>query len=87
MSNDKVEHVKAAGQTRNHTCHWLGCREQVPPAMWGCSRHWFKLPKEIRDKIWAAYNIGQETDMSLVTREYLAAAQEAEDWIRRTFIK
>jgi len=25
----------------------------VPPKMWGCKKHWFKLPKSLRDKIWS----------------------------------
>lgn len=56
----KVEHVKAGKQTRNHDCHWPGCAEQVPPAMWGCRSHWFSLPQDLRERIWNAYVPGQE---------------------------
>jgi hypothetical protein len=45
-------------------CHWPGCERQVPPAMWGCKPHWFKLPKQLRDRIWATYEIGQEVSMT-----------------------
>lgn len=69
-----------AKQTRDHRCHWPGCDRQVPPAMWGCARHWYMLPRSIRNAIWAAYRIGQENDMR-PSMEYLAAAQAAEDWI------
>lgn len=78
----KVEYVMNAEQTRDHACHWPGCITQVPPAMWGCRVHWFTLPKEIRDALWLAYEPGQEIDMQ-VSKEYLDAAQWAQDWIAK----
>jgi CDP-diacylglycerol pyrophosphatase len=80
----KVKHVKSQGQTRHHHCHWPNCPKQCPPAMWGCYYHWMKLPKSLRDKIWAAYRIGQEKTMT-PSREYLAAAREAQEWIRSNY--
>lgn len=77
----KVEHVRRAPQTREHTCHWPGCTAQVPPAMWGCKPHWMKLPKPLRDRVWAAYRPGQETDME-PSAEYLAVADDVQRWIR-----
>lgn len=76
----KVAYVKSQGQTRNHECHWPGCTAQVPPAMWGCKPHWFRLPKHLRDKIWATYRPGQERTMT-PSREYLAAADEVQQWV------
>lgn len=76
----KVQHVRAAGQTRLHHCHWPGCSEQVPPAMWGCRRHWYALPLGLRNKIWASYRPGQEEDLKPSER-YLAAAREVQTWI------
>lgn len=76
----KADYVKAQGQTRSHTCHWPGCGKQVPPAMWGCSPHWFKLPKAIRDDIWRAYRPGQEKDMK-PSETYVQAARRAQEWI------
>lgn len=78
---DKAAHVRGAGQTRNHGCHWPGCTRQVPPAMWGCKSHWFKLPAAIRSRIWRAYRVGQEQD-GRPSAEYVAAARAAQDWIR-----
>jgi CDP-diacylglycerol pyrophosphatase len=78
--DDKVKYVKSQGQTRNHHCHWPGCNKQVPPAMWGCYAHWMKLPKVLRDKIWAAFRPGQETNLA-PSREYMAVAQEVQEWI------
>ena len=77
---EKVAHVKAAGQIRDHHCHWPGCTEQVPPAMWGCRKHWYALPKDLRRKVWAAYRPGQEIN-GTPTRAYLEVAREVQDWI------
>ena len=79
--NEKREHVLSQGQTREHHCHWPGCKKQVPPAMWGCRYHWFRLPRYLRDKIWAAYRPGQEKDMR-PSKEYLEVAEEVQEWIR-----
>lgn len=65
----------------SHTCHWPGCALAVPPSLWGCRPHWYALPKEIRARIWAAYRPGQEITKT-PSRAYIAAAQEAQDWIR-----
>lgn len=77
----KKAYVMREGQTRDHECHWPGCGKQVPPAMWGCKYHWFRLPKSIRDKIWAAYAPGQEKGEASVSQEYFDAANEAQRWI------
>ena len=76
----KAAHVRRAGQTRAHDCHWPGCGKQVPPAMWGCRPHWFRLPRPIRDAIWRAYRIGQEED-GRPSAAYVAAARAAQEWI------
>lgn len=82
--NDKVKYVKSQGQSRDHTCHWPGCTTQVPPAMWGCKEHWFKLPQRLRIRVWAAYRIGQEVTLT-PSREYIAVAKEVEEWIRQNY--
>jgi hypothetical protein len=63
-----------------HTCHWPGCDQQVPPAMWGCKDHWLKLPKAIRADIQASYRAGQEITKT-PSAAYLIAARKAQDWI------
>jgi hypothetical protein len=63
-----------------HTCHWPDCTTPVPPAMWGCRLHWFKLPKRLRDRIWATYVRGQEFTKT-PSDEYLEAAMEVQRWI------
>ena len=77
----KASYVQSQKQSRPHTCHWPSCSKQVPPAMWGCKPHWFKLPKYLRDKIWATYRLGQEIDMS-PSEEYLKVADEVQAWVR-----
>jgi hypothetical protein len=69
----KADYVRSQGQTRDHHCHWPGCTRQVPPAMWGCKAHWFKLPKALRDKIWRTYKPGQEISQT-PSRAYVEAA-------------
>lgn len=80
LGNQKVRHVLGAGQSRDHTCHWPGCGNQVPPAMWGCKPHWYALPVKIRNDIWANYRVGQETD-GRPSGGYMLAARRAQEWI------
>jgi len=81
LRSSKVAYVKSQRQTCKHGCHWPGCILQVPPAMWGCTRHWFRLPKNLRDRIWAAYRPGQERDLS-PSDSYMDVAREVQLWIR-----
>lgn len=81
----KAEYVKKQKQFRSHHCHWPGCKKQVPPAMWGCREHWFKLPKFLRDRVWKVYRPGQEKDMR-PSRAYLKVAGQVQDWIT-TYLK
>jgi hypothetical protein len=78
---DKVKYVKSQGQTRSHECHWPGCDKQVPPAMWGCSRHWYMLPSELRSKVWQTFEPGQEVNMT-PSEAYLKVADEVQKWIK-----
>lgn len=78
--NEKADYVLSQEQTRPHHCHWPGCQRQVPPAMWGCPKHWFTLPKAIRDEIWRTFKPGQEKTMT-PSPAYVAAAKRAQDWI------
>jgi hypothetical protein len=81
----KADYVRKQQQTRWHTCHWPECEIQVPPAMWGCKEHWFMLPKQLRDQVWAAYVIGQEVSMT-PSNEYLEIAHEVQEWIRENHL-
>lgn len=81
---EKVDYVKKQCQTRQHHCHWPGCKEQVPPAMWGCRRHWFMLPPYLRNKVWEAYQPGQEIRRT-PSREYVQVAREVQRWIKEHY--
>ena len=59
-----------------HTCHATGCEKECKPEFWGCAKHWFMVPKRIRDRIWATYRPGQCDDWK-PSREYCMAAKEA----------
>ena len=78
----KVDYVLGQPQTRNHQCHWPGCGEQVPPAVWGCKAHWYQLPRGLRNKVWRAYQPGQEVDLT-PSAAYIAVAREIQDWIAK----
>jgi hypothetical protein len=78
--SDKVAHVKRAGQTRDHACHWPGCDKQVPPALWGCRPHWFALPPTLRARIWRTYKPGQEVN-GTPSRDYVEVAKAVQAWI------
>lgn len=67
-----------------HSCHWPECPKDVPPKMWGCAPHWFKLPAYLRSKIWATYVPGQEITKT-PSEEYLKAAQEVQQWIKLNY--
>ena len=69
------------GPSHGHHCHWPGCNRKVPPAAWGCKEHWFKLPKELRDRIWKTFRPGQE-ESKTPSREYVEAARDVQAWIR-----
>lgn len=75
-----MAYVLQQGQVQDHRCHWPGCQQQVPPAKWGCREHWHRLPKALRDAIWAAYVPGQELTKRPSAR-YVAVAQLVQEWI------
>jgi hypothetical protein len=76
----KADYVRSQGQTRKHHCHWPGCSQQVPPAMWGCKGHWFRLPAILRARIWSTYKPGQEVN-GTPSADYLEAARQVQAWI------
>lgn len=80
--NRKADYVRAqpAGDGR-HTCHWPGCSRAVPPAMWGCREHWYRLPQHLRNQIWRTFRPGQEISKS-PNREYIEAARAVQLWIK-----
>lgn len=83
MSKEKVKYVLAEAKKpvkEQHHCHWPGCDAIVPPAMWGCRTHWFRLPMKLRNAIWFAYKPGQEITKT-PSKEYVKAARAVLEWI------
>lgn len=76
----KADYVKSQPHVLGHKCHWQGCDKDVPPAMWGCSHHWYSLPLKLRSRIWRTYQPGQEITKD-PSAEYLAVAREVQEWI------
>lgn len=54
-----------------HLCHATNCETLVPRRMFMCKRHWFMLPKFMRDEVWDAYTPGQEETMDVSQRYFL----------------
>lgn len=71
-----------ANENMTHLCHWKNCRVPVPPRMWGCKAHWLRLPKHLRELIWATYVPGQENRKD-PSPAYLAAIAAIDEWIRK----
>lgn len=63
-----------------HHCHATGCTVRVPPEMFMCKRHWFTLPKAMRDRVWKTYRAGQCDDWE-ISHEYAEAARAAVQFI------
>lgn len=64
----------------SHRCAAPACKLQVPQAKLMCKSHWFALPKEIRDRIWAHYKPGQT--LMTASPEYLQALRDALAYLR-----
>ncbi len=60
----------------SHVCHAINCKIEVPPEMLMCKKHWFMVPKDIRNQIWEHYRSGQCNDKK-PSREWLMAAKNA----------
>lgn len=63
-----------------HICHAKKCTQEVPPKMFMCNKHWFMLPKQLRDLVWKVYVPGQEIRKD-PTPEYLKISNFSIDYI------
>jgi len=66
---------------RPRPCPWPGCRAHTRAAYLMCRAHWFRLPAELRSRIWDTYRPGQ-TALS-ASPEYRAALREALEFARQ----
>ena len=61
----------------SHECHNPACRQPCAPKYLMCRKCWFKVPKVLRDAVWAAYRPGQEQRKVRPTRAWFEAARAA----------
>ncbi len=61
----------------SHHCHARGCIKPVPRAMLMCHKHWYMVPLELRRRVWATYQPGQEEGRAEVSKEWHEAADAA----------
>lgn len=54
-------------------CPIPGCGEQIDPTRLMCRRHWYLVPKELRDRVWATWRSGQ----GAFTHEHQTAVLQA----------
>jgi hypothetical protein len=40
-------------------CPVTGCAEQIGPSRLMCRGHWYEVPKQLRDRVWATWRSGQ----------------------------
>lgn len=67
-----------------HHCHAMGCDAKVKPEMLMCKKHWFFVPKVVRDRVWATYRDGQCDGSPMPSEEWHKAADAA---IREVAVK
>lgn len=78
-----MEQVNAGKKPKddgNRPCRWPGCGKRVAPRLWGCRAHWYALPANLRNAILAAYQPGQEDDLTLVGADWVEADRQAREW-------
>lgn len=68
----------------SHVCHATGCEIEVPEKMFMCRKHWFALPKNMRDRIWHTYVPGQEISKT-PSANYLEIAAECVKYLEEKY--
>jgi hypothetical protein len=66
---------------RPNPCAWPGCGKHTRPAYLMCRAHWYRLPADLRARIWDTYRPGQTA--ATASPEYLAALRDVLDYARR----
>lgn len=62
----------------HHKCPAPGCEASVPPDMLACRNDWYRLPRGLRNRIWAAWAGGAGAGSG----KHTAAVREAVQWYR-----
>jgi hypothetical protein len=63
-------------------CRCIGCSAAIDPEKLTCRKHWFLVPKALRDAVWRHYRPGQ--GIGDASAEYLRAAADAIEHVART---
>jgi hypothetical protein len=63
----------------SHLCPAAHCRQAVSPARLMCRRHWYQVPKNLRDAVWITWQSGNGVGTSAHTDAVLAAIAAAAD--------
>jgi hypothetical protein len=53
-----------------HKCHAFQCKQNVPPKLLMCAKHWRLVPRKIQIQVWKHYRPGQEID-KLPSQDYI----------------
>ena len=54
-------------------CPIPGCGYQIDPSRLMCRRHWYRVPKQLRDQVWATWRSGR----GALSREHQDAVRTA----------
>lgn len=64
-----------------HHCVAGLCETQVPYDRLMCSKHWYMVPKALRNDVWREWNDGDPTDKH--TRAIVAAARSVDEQLEK----
>lgn len=59
-----------------HDCPAPGCSARVERSRLACVRHWYMIPKPLRDNVWNAYRY-----KGMGSEEHVEAVSAAIDWL------
>lgn len=59
-----------------HYCKAPGCKQKVDNCFLMCHKHWYMVPREIRNEIWRTYQPMSWGDLDLFER-YVRATEQA----------
>jgi hypothetical protein len=77
---------RLAGLPRSSRAGWCpvpGCHAQIDPSRLMCRRHWYLVPKQLRDRVWATWRSGQgalSAEHLETVRMAIAACQPIVAW-------
>jgi hypothetical protein len=61
-----------------HRCRAVACAVEVEPHLLMCKRHWFMVPKPLRQRVWQTYRAGDYLDAAKAAIAAIAAVEERE---------